>query len=98
VIRVHLPPQLRTLARVDGEVEVAVSEPVTLGRVLDAVEAAHPALAGTIRDRATGQRRPMVRLFADGEDLSDAPPSEPLPEAVRSGRQPFLVVGAIAGG
>jgi len=98
VIRVHLPPQLRTLARVDGEVEVAVSEPVTLGRVLDAVEAAHPALSGAIRDRSTGQRRPMVRLFADGEDLSDAPPDEVLPAAVSSGSQPFLVIGAIAGG
>ncbi len=98
MIRVHLPPQLRSLARVDGEVEVAVAEPATLGSVLDAVEAAHPALSGTIRDRATGQRRPMVRLFADGEDLSDAPPTAPLPEAVRSGQQPFLVIGAIAGG
>jgi sulfur-carrier protein len=98
VIRVHLPPQLRTLARVDGEVEVAVAEPVTLAGLLDAVEAAHPALVGTIRDRSTGERRPMVRLFADGEDVSDAPPTAPLPDAVASGRQPFLVVGAIAGG
>lgn len=98
MIRVHLPPQLRTLARVDGEVEVAVAEPVTLAGLLEAVEAAHPALVGTIRDRSTGERRPMVRLFADGEDLSDAPPTAPLPDAVTSGRQPFLVVGAIAGG
>lgn len=98
MIRVHLPPQLRTLARVDGEVAVAVADPVTLGGLLDALEAQHPTLVGTIRDRSTGVRRPMVRLFADGEDLSDATPAEPLPAAVTTGRAPFLVVGAIAGG
>jgi sulfur-carrier protein len=98
VIRVHLPPQLRTLAGVNGEVTVPVADPITLGGLLDAVEAQHPALIGTIRDRKSGARRPMVRLFADGEDLSDAAPSEPLPAAVTTGRQPFLVVGAIAGG
>ena len=98
MIRVHLPPQLRTLAKVDSEVEVAVAEPVTLGSLIDAVEAAHPALLGTIRDRSTGQRRPMVRFFADGDDLSDAPPTTPLPDAISSGRQPLLIVGAIAGG
>lgn len=98
MIRIHLPPQLRALARVDGEVAVDVAEPVTLGGLLDAVEAQYPALVGTIRDRTTGARRPMVRLFADGEDLSHAAPTTPLPAAVALGRRPFLVVGAIAGG
>jgi sulfur-carrier protein len=98
VIRVRLPAQLRGLANLDGEVVVAVGEPVTLGAVLDALEADHPSLVGTIRDRTSGQRRAMVRLFADGEDLSDAAPGTPLPEAVACGDQPLLVVGAIAGG
>ena len=98
MIRVHLPAQLRTLAGVDGEVAVPVADPVTLGRLLDAIEAEYPALIGTIRDRTNGARRPMVRLFADGEDLSDAAATEPLPEAVTTGRRPFLVVAAIAGG
>lgn len=98
MIVVNLPPQLRALARVDGGVSVAVADPVTLGRLLDIVEEEYPALIGTIRDRSTGERRPMVRLFADGEDLSDAAPSQPLPEAVATGQRPFLVVGAIAGG
>lgn len=98
MIRVRLPAQLRALARVDGEVEIAVAEPVTLAKVLDALEAAYPPLAGTIRNRATGRRRALIRLFADGEDLSDAPPTDALPEVIHSGRQPLLVVGAIAGG
>lgn len=98
MIRVHLPPQLRTLARVDGEVAVDVPEPITLGALLDALESRHPVLEGTVRDRVTGKRRPMVRLFADGEDVSDAPTDEPLPTSVASGQQPFLIVGAIAGG
>ncbi len=98
MIRVRLPAQLRSLARLDGEVEVDVAGPVTLGAVLDALEAGHPSLVGTIRDRTSGQRRAMVRLFADGEDLSDADPSTPLPDVVARGGQPLLIVGAIAGG
>jgi sulfur-carrier protein len=98
VIRIRLPAQLRSLARLEGEIEVDVASPVTLGTVLDALEAGYPALVGTIRDRTSGRRRPMVRLFADGEDLSDAAPGTPLPDAVARGDQPLLIVGAIAGG
>jgi hypothetical protein len=98
VIRIRLPAQLRSLARLDGEIEVDVAGPVTLGAVLDALEGSYPALVGTIRDRTSGRRRPMVRLFADGLDLSDAAPGTPLPDAVVRGDQPLLVVGAIAGG
>jgi sulfur-carrier protein len=98
VIRVLLPQPLRTLARVEGEVELEVEHPVTSGRVLDALEARYPALCGTIRDHATRERRPYVRFFACGEDLSHDPADAPLPEAVAQGTEPFLVVGAIAGG
>jgi sulfur-carrier protein len=98
MIRVRLPAQLRALANVDGEVLVSVVAPATLGAVLDAVEASFPALEGTIRERTTGARRPMIRLFANGEDLSDAPPDALLPEVVARGQEPLLVVGAIAGG
>lgn len=98
MIRVVLPQHLRTLARVDGEVELEVVSPVTLGRVLDALEARFPVLRGTIRDHDTHRRRPFVRFYACQEDLSHEPPDTPLPEAVLAGREPFLVVGAMAGG
>ncbi len=97
-VRVAMPQQLRTLARISGEVVVEVAAPVTLRTTLDALEAAHPTLTGTIRDRHTGQRRAMVRLYADGEDLSNVPPDTPLPEPVVAGREPLRLVGAIAGG
>ena len=98
MIRVVLPQHLRTLAKVDGEVEVEVDGPVTLGSVLDAVEARFPALRGAIRDHGTKQRRAFVRFFACEEDLSHEPPETPLPEAIVKGEEPFLVVGAFAGG
>ena len=98
MIRVALPQHLRTLAKVDGEVEVEVDGPVTLGSVLDAVEARLPALRGAIRDHGTKQRRAFVRFFACEEDLSHEPPETPLPDAIVKGEEPFLVVGAIAGG
>jgi sulfur-carrier protein len=98
VIRVVLPAHLRTLARINGEVRLEIEKPVTLRAVLDALEANYPALGGTLRDYATGQRRPFVRFFACEQDLSHDPPDAPLPEEVVSGKEPFLVVGAIAGG
>jgi molybdopterin synthase sulfur carrier subunit len=98
VIRVWLPAHLRTLARVSGEVEVEVKGPVTQRSVLDALEARYPTLSGTLRDHVTQQRRPYVRFFACEQDLSHEPPDAPLPEAVASGAEPFLIVGAIAGG
>jgi molybdopterin synthase sulfur carrier subunit len=98
MIRVVLPYHLRTLARVDGDVELQVDGPVTLGAVLDALEASYPVLRGTIRDHVTLQRRAFLRFFACAEDLSHEPPDTPLPEAVTRGEEPFLVVGAIAGG
>ena len=98
MIRVLLPLPLRTLARVDGEVELHVEGSVTQRSVLDALEARHPALRGTIRDHATQARRPYVRFFACEQDLSHEPADAPLPEAVATGQEPFLVVGAIAGG
>ena len=98
MIRVVLPHHLRTLARVGKEVEVQVEGPTTLGSVLDALEAQYPMLRGTIRDHVTQQRRPFIRFFACGEDLSHDPPDAPLPDAVATGTEPFLVVGAIAGG
>ena len=98
-IRVVLPTHLRRLALVAGDVEVGVDGPVTIGAVLDALEAAHPNLCGTIRDHGTGKRRPFVRFFACNQDFSLEPPETTLlPEAVARGEQPFLVVGAIAGG
>jgi hypothetical protein len=93
-----LPAHLRTLARVDGEVQLEVAGPVTLRSVLDALEARYPVLQGTLRDHVTQKRRPFVRFFACEEDLSHDPPDTPLPDAVVSGKEPFLVVGAIAGG
>jgi hypothetical protein len=93
-----LPAHLRTLARVDGEVKIDVAGPVTQRSVLDALEAAYPMLRGTIRDHVTRQRRPFLRFFACGEDLSHESPDAPLPDAVSGGTEPYLVVGAMAGG
>ena len=98
MIRVLLPLPLRTLARVDGEVQLHVEGEVTQRSVLDALEAAYPALRGTIRDHVTRERRAFVRFFACEQDLSHEPPDAPLPDAVTSGAEAFLVVGAIAGG
>lgn len=98
MIRVVLPYHLRTLARVEGEVQLEVEGPVTVRSVLDALEARYPMLGGTIRDHGTLKRRPFVRFFACKEDLSLEPPETPLPEAVLSGAEPFLIVGAMAGG
>jgi molybdopterin synthase sulfur carrier subunit len=98
VIRVVLPAHLRTLARVDSEVAIDVSAPVTQRTVLDALEATYPMLRGTIRDHVTQQRRPFLRFFACEEDLSHEPPDAPLPDPVAKGTEPFLVIGAIAGG
>ena len=97
-VRVVLPFHLRTLAGVDGEVAVRVDGEVTQSSVLDALEARYPMLRGTIRDHATKQRRRLVRFFACNEDVSHESPDTPLPEEVRSGVEPFLVVGAVAGG
>ncbi len=98
MIRVILPPHLRTLAHVRGDVELEVSSPVTQRTVLDALETRYPMLRGTIRDHATQQRRAFLRFFACEEDLSHEPPDAPLPDAVASGKEPFIVIGAIAGG
>ena len=98
MIRVVLPPHLRTLARVGAEVTLDVRSPVTRGAVLDALEARYPMLRGTIRDQFTHQRRPFLRFFACEADLSHAPPDAVLPDAVASGVEPLFVVGAIAGG
>ena len=98
MIRVVLPYHLRNLARVDGEVKIEVENPVTLGAVLDSLEAQYPVLRGTVRDHGTLKRRPFVRFFACKEDLSLEPAETKLPEAVVSGAEPFLIVGAIAGG
>jgi hypothetical protein len=98
MIRVVIPQHLRTLAHVDGELELDVPAPVTQRRVLDALEAKYPMLSGTIRDHQTQQRRPYLRFFACQEDVSFEPPDAPLPEEVVSGKEPFLIVGAVAGG
>ena len=98
MIQVVLPANLRTLAGTGRVVELEVDGPVTQRSVLDALEARYPALLGTIRDRDSKRRRPLLRFFACEEDLSDEPPDAPLPEAVASGREPYLIVGAIAGG
>jgi hypothetical protein len=98
MIRVELPAHLRTLARVNGEVSVEVAPPVTQRAVLDALERQYPVLCGTIRDHVTHKRRAFVRFFACGEDLSHESPDAPLPDAVVRGEEPFLVIGAIAGG
>ncbi len=98
MIRVELPAHLRTLARVGSEVTVDIDGPATLRSVLDALEAAYPVLRGTIRDHVTQQRRPFLRFFACERDFSNDPPDIALPEAVASGAEPLLVIGAIAGG
>lgn len=98
MIRVLLPTPLRTLARVDGEVELHVEGEVTQRSVLDALEESYPALRGAIRDHVTQKRRAFIRFFACEQDLSHEPPDAPLPDAVTDGSEPFLVVGAIAGG
>ena len=98
MIRVVLPFHLRLMARVDGELALEVAEPVTQRTVLDAVEAAYPMLRGTIRDHATQERRAFLRFFACEQDLSHDSPDDPLPEAVATGKEPYMVVGAIAGG
>ncbi len=98
VVRVALPHQLRHLARLRGEAVVEVTPPVTVAAVVDALEAAHPPLVGTLRDRETGRRRAMIRIYADGEDYSNAPLTTELPPVVVSGREPLRLVGSIAGG
>jgi molybdopterin converting factor small subunit len=98
MIRVTLPAHLRKLAGVDGEVALEVAGPVTARAILDALEARHPRLRGTIRDHNTLQRRPFVRFFACGEDLSHDPSDQPLPDAVATGAEPFSIIGAMAGG
>lgn len=97
-IRVVLPPHLRALARVGSELQLEVTGPITIRSVVDALESSYPMLHGTIRDRVTQQRRPFLRFFACSEDLSHESPDTPLPEAVASGTEPLLIVGAIAGG
>ena len=98
MIRVVLPFHLRSLARVEGEIQIELPGPATLGEVLDAVETRYPVLRGTIRDHGTLLRRPFIRFFACGEDLSQEQPDKKLPEAVIAGAEPFLIVGAMAGG
>lgn len=98
VIRVELPAHLRALAHIDDEVQLDVQEPVTQRTVLDALEARYPAVTGTIRDHVTGRRRPFLRFFACRKDLSHHSPDAPLPDAVISGQEPLLIIGAIAGG
>ncbi|MGA2605490.1 MAG: MoaD/ThiS family protein [Verrucomicrobiia bacterium] len=98
MIRVVLPFHLRTLARVEGEVQLEIEGLVTLRSVLDAIEARYPVLGGTIRDHATQKRRPYMRFYACEEDLSNDPPDTPLPEEVVSGKEPLFIIGAIAGG
>ncbi|MBA3450007.1 MAG: MoaD/ThiS family protein [Chloroflexia bacterium] len=98
MVRVMLPQHLRTLAQADREVELQVEGPATQGSLLDALEIAYPMLRGTIRDAATRQRRPLVRFFAGKQDLSHEAPDTPLPAAVATGDEPFLIIGAMAGG
>jgi hypothetical protein len=98
MIRVMLPFHLRNLANVGSEVRLDLAAPVTQRSILDALEAKYPTLRGTVRDPATGKRRPLVRFFACEEDLSHDPPDKPLPDAVATGQEPFFIIGAIAGG
>jgi sulfur-carrier protein len=98
VILVVLPAHLRTLAHVQGDVQLEVAAPITQRSVLDALEARYPMLCGTIRDHVTLQRRPFIRFFACEQDLTFEPPDAPLPEAIVSGKEPFFIIGAIAGG
>ena len=97
-IRVVIPAHLRTIAKVSGEVELEIDGAATIAAVLDAMEAKFPALQGTIRDHVTKHRRPFIRFFACSEDMSHDPPETELPEAVKSAAEPFLIIGAIAGG
>ena len=98
MIRVVLPPHLRTLARVDGDVALDVTSTVTQRSILDELEIRYPMLRGTMRDHVTQLRRPLVRFFACGEDLSHESPDTPLPDAIAKGSEPFVIIGAIAGG
>jgi sulfur-carrier protein len=98
MIRVVLPAYLRTLGRVEGDVELEIEGPVTQRSILDALEAKYPTLGGTLRDYGTGQRRAFIRFFVCGEDWSHHSPDAELPEAIATGKEPFLVIGAIAGG
>ena len=98
MIRVQLPYHLRNLARIDGELRIEVPEPVTIGSTIDAIEARFPMLCGTIRDHVSKKRRPFIRFFACKDDLSLEPPETPLPEPILKGEEPFLIVGAMAGG
>ena len=98
MIRVELPAHLRTLAHVSSEIQLEVEGPATQRSVLDALEARYPMLRGTIRDHVTQQRRPFLRFFACEEDLSHEPPDAPLPDPVASGKEPFIIIGAVAGG
>lgn len=98
MIRVILPAHLKGLARISREVRLEVADPVTQRAVLDALEERYPVLCGTIRDRRTGKRRAFIRFYACEEDLSNEPPDSPLPDRVTSGEEPFLVLGAMAGG
>jgi len=98
MIRVVLPAHLRALARINGEVQLAIEPPVTQRAILDALEERHPMLTGTMRDHATAQRRPFVRFYACEEDLSHESPDDALPDAVANGTEPFLIIGAMAGG
>jgi hypothetical protein len=98
MVRVEIPPHLRTLANVNGEISLEVTGAVTQRSILDALEQRYPMLCGTIRDHTTKQRRAFLRFFACEEDLSHEPPDAPLPEPVASGKEPFLIIGAIAGG
>ena len=98
MMRIILPPHLRTLAHIDGEVELEPNETPTQRSLLDVLEAKYPMLRGTIRDHVTQLRRPMVRFFACGEDLSHESPDAPLPDQIANGTEPFLIIGAIAGG
>src|SRR5581483_2646250 len=97
-VRIQLPYHLRNLARIDGEVELRVGEPITIASVLDALEARYPMLAGTIRHHHTPQRPPFLRFFGCEEDLSLQPPEAPLPASIAQGKEPLLIIGAIAGG
>jgi sulfur-carrier protein len=98
MIRVVLPYHLRLLGKIDGEVQLDVASPITQRAILDALEARYPMLRGTIRDHVTARRRPFIRFFACNEDLSLESPDDPLPNAIATGAEPFLVIGAIAGG
>jgi sulfur-carrier protein len=98
MIRITLPYHLRNLARTGTEIQIEIPPPVTLGAALSALEAAYPVLQGTIRDHGTLKRRPLVRFFACKEDISNAPPETPLPQAVVEGKEPLMIVGAMAGG